>query len=1003
MQPKRIQYRQTRNGSPAASGKGSLQAVRFIVLFLLLYGGVPLCLVQAQSGIGIPSLKIIPGARQAGMAGATSGLSDDSYTLYTNPGGVGHLRRWQWALGYNRWFTDVYQADASFIKQLRLLGSTKTVLGLFASTVGMPPWDATGGKEEAVSAEHWTAGITLGQRLDWLHPSLAMGFNLKWMHNRLESYSVSSPALDAGLMFKPGRFRLGRLGLGIFDYGIFSAGVSILHAGPKIVFLSDQTLLPTTWRAGESLHLGRYQEWSCLLAADWTAVRGQDGYASGGAEIWWKNIIGCRAGYRADGKDLGDFSVGFGLRWENALTSVLGLTSRFGDAFQADFAEAAYGDVLKQTYRGTVTHYPLSPEPFHLGETQEIKSVSQADSHAVRLDWEKAYDPDPFDEVRYFLMVDPNRQKIESGIERLGEKSETVLEWTLIIGKSLIFSAVVPQPGYTVEVKEGGVYYWAVAAFDLAGHVCIARKGKGEVGQFIVAVPDLAVQGIEFTPVQKITTTPEQGTLSVRFSNQGSSSSGPFRVLVRTRPLFGLNLRSDLQLAYQTVFSTTVHDLAVGKDTTVAVEWKTAQPGWYTVQAQADPDSAMVEYRKDNNTATITAATVPKGMVSAPDSVEVMLTGYDSQEIPIVPEVYFALYSSTVDSVYVVPHNGFTPLLTTLADRMALHQDIRLKIYGSIDMLSGEKDPALADWRAQAVAAKLESLGVPADRIEVVPNHPQKILGKRPMPVNPQDAEWVMQQDRVVAFSVLQKDEEMLFQPYRFAVDTTMRDSVQFRIRLVSASGIKNWELESRSSLLGINKLAQADRKDSVSGLFSWKGTDQGKVVIPRNRWVPFTLFVSDTLGRTFSTVKDSIYIQEKRTVQRQELFGAAKFGQVEPVYAFYWDRVMSVAQEMIQDKALKLRLEGHACAIGPDAVNNKLSLDRAKSFTQAFLDRVKKSYPLEYQDIARRIAQPIGFGEKEPLIIKIRGLGDVLLGDNRSPVGRYLNRRIAILLYREH
>ena len=33
---------------------------------------------------------------------------------------------------------------------------------------------------------------------------------------------------------------------------------------------------------------------------------------------------------------------------------------------------------------------------------------------------------------------------------------------------------------------------------------------------------------------------------------------------------------------------------------------------------------------------------------------------------------------------------------------------------------------------------------------------------------------------------------------------------------------------------------------------------------------------------------------------------------------------------------------------------------------------------------------------------MKIKGHGLVLLGDNMSPVGRYLNRRIMVLLYRE-
>jgi hypothetical protein len=59
--------------------------------FILLI--VILCMVgsgisHAQDGIGFPFLKIGIGARQAGMGEVFTGVGDDLYTLFWNPGGL---------------------------------------------------------------------------------------------------------------------------------------------------------------------------------------------------------------------------------------------------------------------------------------------------------------------------------------------------------------------------------------------------------------------------------------------------------------------------------------------------------------------------------------------------------------------------------------------------------------------------------------------------------------------------------------------------------------------------------------------------------------------------------------------------------------------------------------------------------------------------------------------------------------------------------------------------
>ncbi|MCK4826749.1 hypothetical protein KA005_64025, partial [bacterium] len=308
----------------------------------------------------------------------------------------------------------------------------------------------------------------------------------------------------------------------------------------------------------------------------------------------------------------------------------------------------------------------------------------------------------------------------------------------------------------------------------------------------------------------------------------------------------------------------------------------------------------------------------------------------------------------------------------------------------------------LADKRSENVKSRLMTIGVPESQINVIMDHPQKILGRRTMPVNPQDAEWVMEQNRVVSFSVLQEDEEKIFEPVQVAVDTTIRNGIVISPRVISPAQIFTWYIDGHTAPFQISDQEMAN-EDSLWGEIYWDATNIDKNIVPRNHWYSYSLVLTDTLGRNFSTHPDSIYVREKMTLRRREVFGAAKFAQVEPVYQFYWDRLMDVADELVVNPSMRVRFEGHACVIGPESVNTRLSRNRAKRFSMAFLERLKTAYPDNYQEVWKRIEAPVGFGEIEPLWVKIKGCGNVLLGDNNTPHGRYLNRRIMVLLYKEN
>jgi len=964
----------------------------WILSCLMLSAARPLL---PQEAVGLPFLKIGTGARQAGMGGVFTGVSDDVHALYWNPGGLGHIRKWQWAASYTRWFTDIYQANLSMVHQVRGMGSRKVSWGLFASYLGMPEWDATGGKETAVSAGHLLAGLSFGERLDWLHPSVAAGFSVKAIQSRLADYSATGFAGDAGILFKPSRFRLGGWGLGLFEYGLFSAGASLLHVGADMKFDDSNTALPRTWQSGAALRVGRFDGWSLLVAGDVWGVKNREAQAGAGGELWWKEILGCRAGYRFNGKDLGDWTFGIGFRWDDVINSMLSLPSRYGDAFEISMADVGYGEVLQQTYRGTLSHYSVAPEPFYLNGAHEMafsEGGELLESARVRIVWEQAIDPDPFDDVTYVLIIDRDEARMKRAVRQMERDVKGFLVSSL--HDSLAVVEEVPSTEYDFIAKEGGVYYWAVAARDRAYHVRMAKKGRETVARFMVAVPDLWVREIRFSPTRWITTTPEQGDLFVTIANTGTARSDTFRLTVHDEvPGF---------LSTAVIADMRIPKIPVMKDTVIRVAWDTPFNGMHRIRAVVDPDSLVLEQQECNNETSRPFISVPKGLILTRDSVEVMATGYDSTEIPVVPEVYFPLNSSEVDSSYIVPRFNIPPILAVLADRLVQNRDIVLSIFGSIDALSGEKDERVAEDRAASVYQALKNLGVPARQLRVKTDHPQKVLGRRAMPADSMDAVWVMEQNRVVAFSVPQADEVRLFRPIPVAVDTTLRDSVYFGIRIVSPGRVNAWSIEGIAVPIAFSDVWPVPG-DSLKGTVSWTGTNREKVLVPRNQWYSYRLTLRDTLDRTFSTLPDSIFLQEKRTIRRKEVFGAAKFAQVEPVYSFYWDRLLDIARELAENPSMHLRFEGNACAIGPEAVNMRLSKQRAERFTEAFISKLSKAYPSDYRAMLNRIEKPLGYGEREPLVIKLRNAGEVLLGDNDSPVGRFYNRRISVLLYREN
>jgi len=962
-----------------------------IILLVSLLTLFPIVL-YGQGSVGLPFLKIGVGARPAGMGGVFTGVADDIYSIYWNPGGLGHMRRWGWSAGYNKWFMDVYQASLTFTQQFRFIGTRKTTVGFMFNYLGMPDWDSTNPikNSDPVSAGHFLAGISIGHRLDWISPTLALGINVKGVSSHLDTYSAKGIATDAGILYKSKRFRLGGFGIGLFDYGIISLGVSVFNYGKNMVYDTQGTSFPKIIRAGASYRVGRYRGISLLMASDVVGVWNRDLVVGVAGEIWFRNIIGVRAGYKKDYNDLGDLSFGVSLRFDEIMTSIFSLPTRYGDAIEMDIAQAAYGDVLQETYRGSFSHYPVAPEPFKMGDPEVITARIRGESSIVMLEWEEAEDPDPFDQVTYLVLIDQNERKIEEAIR--------MVEWDMPafmmsdLKPSLMLCQSTPTTEFATPVTEAGVYHWAVAAYDIKQHARLAKRGRHNIGQFVIRSADLAVNQIEFFHSPWITITPEQGTLIINLANDGIAVNDTFRVKVQDI------YQSQYETTKENILLTTFQGMAAHSDTTLFITWSTSNKGPHLIEVIIDADSIIYEVEKRNNRGVERVISIPKGIVVVDDTVDVVGTEYDYIEIPLVPEIYFDLNSSIIKEEYYIDREIIPSVLNSFAERLKANPQITIQIMGSIDALSGETNLKLAKQRANRVRMWLMGLGVPASQVSLVTDHPNVILGEDTFPVSLEDSLWVMEQNRVVRFSVPQIHEETIFGPHH--VDVKLRDNVEFGIQIESPALVDGWSIKAEPGDIEVSDMGLV-RENFIAGTYSWNGADRIGVPVPRQQSYEYSMSVIDTLGRTFKTRPASVYLRESISIRSRWAFGSALFADPKPVYQFYWDRLMDVARELIENKDMRLRFEGHACVVGPNDVNRKLSNERANVYTQAFKERLRAAYPDQYQEVWSRVDASIGYGEEVPMIVQLDRGRSVLLGDNNLPVGRYRNRRTTVMLYR--
>ena len=987
-----------RKNTPRTPLKGGIGFVTSFALIIASFLALLLApsMLHAQVRHGAAFLRLMPGARQQGLASSSAGVIDELYTVYANPGATGFLREWQWSASYSRWIADVYSASVFYGQRVRAPWSPHMRVGLGIAYQGVPEFDSSKRTAALASASDVLFAASLGQPFQLARENFSLGVNVKYLVSKLAHYDANAWMADLGLLYRTKRFALLKSG-GLFEHGIVSAGLALTNAGEPLEFIAGNTPLPRTWRAGFAFNAGTHEGLQLQLAMDYHSTRDETGQFSFGTELSWSNLVSLRGGYDFENRLISPIAFGVSFRFDDHKVPLHNALPGRNNALRFDLAAAEDNLLFSRPYRGSITHHTIGPESFGWAGPQYGTTI---ESDSITLAWEASRDPDLYDGARYWLLVDQDSLALAQAVA-LAERNAGEF-FSAYAQKAFRVNQKLAGTNFLMTPLRSGNHYWTVLAYDSDQHVRFIGKKERRLNMFRVTAPEVEITEITFEHQPWITEDEYQGKINVTLANIGQrklpafslafydSSAAHARLAGNAGSVNGMNDMRKL------LGHTAVVGLPPGEEHTLTFDWHTAEPGLHYLVALADEEQRVFKTSTPGRQRTAAFYTIPKGKFTTGDTVTAFVLSRIAYEVPFIPEVCFEPGSSVVQSEYVSSW-VLEPPLRTLASRMKKHPQTKITLQGFADSNSNETEAALANARAAAVRDTLLQLGVAAEQMKILPG---QVLPQRRTPADSDDARWVVQERRYVQIATDTESEAVLFELVAFDDVEAFAQPVAFAAAINGAVPVRESTLQiSNGALQERIALNTVTRGAQINGELIWR-EHQKNAQAWQNQNAAYEVSVTDSLGRQFRTRPSSTYLWAQPTLRAQRVSWPIRFNVTAPMYDFYWTKLFTHINYMLQQPKMRMRFSGHACAIGPEAINLRLSQRRSEDFQQGFLRYAQAHYVEAYKKITERIDAAKGFGESKPMGIDRLNGEQIIKGDNQSPLGRKLNRRIEVEFY---
>ena len=256
-------------------------------------------------------LNIDVGSRALGMGGAFVAVANDVTSMYWNPAGVSRVPGTQAMFSHTQWLADVSFNYAAFALPLGNIGT----IGVNATFLTMDEMERTTvfepeGTGEMFDAGSYAFGLAYARGLT---DRFSIGFNFKYINEKIYHSSASGGAFDIGTLFDTQYYGL-KIGMSISNYGtkMHMTGRDMLiqtDIDPMINgnneninadLKTDDYDLPLMFRVGVSIDvLKGAGKSNLILAVD--ALHPNDDVESlnVGAEYGYNGLFFLRGGYKS--------------------------------------------------------------------------------------------------------------------------------------------------------------------------------------------------------------------------------------------------------------------------------------------------------------------------------------------------------------------------------------------------------------------------------------------------------------------------------------------------------------------------------------------------------------------------------------------------------------------------------------------------------------------------------------------------------------------------------
>lgn len=283
--------------------------------------------VSKRGTTAAPFLSIGQGARALSMGGAFVAVADDPSAMYWNPAGIADLTGNRVVFDHTQWIADI---NYNYFGATINLGSIGT-LGLNFTSSSIPEMkvttvDVPEGTGETFGVTDGVFGVTWAMKLT---DKFSIGFNPKYVYQRIARYSASAIALDMGVKYLT-PFKGITLGMAITNFGtkmqMGGASAPVLYDPDPLTsgnngripadIRTEQWTLPLNFKVGLAYDVFSNDGNRLLLAVD--ASHPSDDYESVnvGCEYVIYDFVFLRGGYRSlflsDSQER--YTLGFGIK-----------------------------------------------------------------------------------------------------------------------------------------------------------------------------------------------------------------------------------------------------------------------------------------------------------------------------------------------------------------------------------------------------------------------------------------------------------------------------------------------------------------------------------------------------------------------------------------------------------------------------------------------------------------------------------------------------------------